>query len=469
MSSKFAISLLGLTVAAAVAAVGISVYTARKLDEQIQKTIEQVNTSHVVRASWYLTSSLPFSRNGVLHLVFLNERMRENAKAAPVINNDPESLQRVQEEMAEPLTEESRKPVELYINISNTTFPFIVKGTASLDMMRGTPGDLVKRKELPATLPMTLSWQYIAPNQDFGMRLSMDSWKIAQPDQDVSVGAAEFSLKGDLSDALELNYAWDGFKANGRYNGHNTVEIMPLDGSSLLRNFSGIWISPEGHMRLAGMKASASDGKFDMGELQFNSVMDEVVTETGTMLNMKHKLVLNKLALHSAQDQFDVEDLQLGVNFTGLNKQGLEELAAQMQAKQPDFMQMMKSLNKITTRTMRVELAPFRMKLNKAMVTATGKLETLPFEVEQVMQAAAAHTPDPFKYMIQGDLNFSAEMNAIQALPADVQQQLDVLQKQGYVKIDNKGLSSNMLLRGGVVTANGKIVDIEPTQMQEEE
>ena len=40
MSSKFAISLLGLTVAAAVAAVGTSVYTARKLDEQIQKTIE---------------------------------------------------------------------------------------------------------------------------------------------------------------------------------------------------------------------------------------------------------------------------------------------------------------------------------------------------------------------------------------------------------------------------------------------
>lgn len=60
------------------------------------------------------------------------------------------------------------------------------------------------------------------------MRLSMDSWKIAQPDQDVSVGAAEFSLKGDLSDALELNYAWDGFKANGRYNGHNTVEITRL-------------------------------------------------------------------------------------------------------------------------------------------------------------------------------------------------------------------------------------------------
>lgn len=53
MSSKFAISLLGLTVAAAVAAVGTSVYTARKLDEQIKK---QSNKS--IPAMWCVPAGI---------------------------------------------------------------------------------------------------------------------------------------------------------------------------------------------------------------------------------------------------------------------------------------------------------------------------------------------------------------------------------------------------------------------------
>lgn len=466
MSSKFVVTLAGVAVAVTASAVGTSIYTAKKLDEYVQTTIDHLNTSNVVRASWYLKSSLPFSRNGVLHLVMLNDRMRENVGTQPVINSDPESLQRVQEQMAQPLTEESRKPVDLYINITNTTFPFIVKGEASLDMTRGTAAELVKRRALPATLPISMTWKFVAPTQDFGLRLSMDSWSIAQPDQDVNVGAAELSLKGDMSKSLELNYAWDGLKANGRTNGHNVVEIMPVDGSSLLRNFSGIWIAPEGHMRLTGMKVSASDSKLDMGELQFNSVMDEAMTETGAILNIKDKVTLSKLDMKSAQDNVNVEDFQLGVNFTGLNKQGLEELAQQAQAKQPDVMQMMKSLNKITGKSLRLELAPFQMKLNKATVMATGKLETLPFEVEQLMRAAAANTPEPFKYMLQGDLDVSVETGALQILPTTMRQQLEALQQQGYVRLDNKGMSSNLLLRGGVVTANGKVVELPSSQQE---
>jgi len=39
-------------------------------------------------------------------------------------------------------------------------------------------------------------------------------------------------------------------------------------------------------------------------------------------------------------------------------------------------------------------------------------------------------------------------------------QQLAGLQQQGFVKSDNKGLTSHLQLRGGELTANGKVVSV---------
>ncbi|NCB57532.1 MAG: DUF945 family protein [Gammaproteobacteria bacterium] len=468
MSSKIILTVVGVAVAGCVAAAASSWYTAQKLDEYVQAGVEHINRSHVMRASWYPKSSLPFSRGGVLHLVVLNEQMQENLKAGPVDSGDPESLQRVQEQMAEPLPEEKQKPLDLFINVSNSMFPFIVKGEATLDMSRGTASELVQRKAVPVSLPISMTWIYKAYNQDFNLQLSMDRWSVTQPEQNVNVGAAEVSLDGDMREELELNYAWEGVTATSKQPGLSELEIMPLDGIALLRNFSGIWISPEGHMQLNGIRSSGADGKVEMGQLRFDTVMDEAPSETGTMLNMKQRISLSKLYLDTQQERFNIDDFSLGLNFSGLNKQGMEELAQLAQAETPDFIKMMASLNKITTKTMRLELAPSSMKLNNGMITASGKLESLPFEVEQLMRASAADTPNPLRYMLQGDLTIAAESKAVLALPAEMRQQLATYQQQGFISTASTGLSSNMQLRGGELTANGQVIPLQDLRTQSE-
>ncbi len=369
--------------------------------------------------------------------------------------------------MAEPLPEEKQKPLDLFINVSNSMFPFIVKGEATLDMTRGTASELVQRKAVPVSLPISMTWIYKAYNQDFNLQLSMERWSVTQPEQSVNVGAAEVSLDGDMREELELNYAWEGVTATSKQP-QSELEIMPLDGVALLRNFSGIWFSPEGHMQLNGMRSSGADGKAEMGQLRIDTVMDESASETGATLNMKQRISLSRLYLDSQQEHFNIDDFSLGLNFSGLNKQGMEEIALLAQAETPDFSKIMASLNKITTKTIRLELVPSSMKLNNAAVTASGKLESLPFEVEQLMRASAADTPNPLRYMLQGDLTIAAESKAVLALPAEMQQQLAAYQQQGFIKTDSTGLSSNMQLRGGELTANGKVIPLKELGTQSE-
>lgn len=450
----------GLLVAGCAATAAASWYTVKSLDEHILSSVESINRSGVMRASWYPKSTMPFSRDGVLHLVVFNQQMRQNQNAAQVDSDDPESLREVQDAMAEPLPAEQQKPVELFVNVSNSVLPLIVNGDATLDMSRGSMADLVAQQAVPASLPIMLAWKFTAYNQGVDLRLSMDNWMIEHPDNMVKVGAAELTLQGNFKNMLEFHYGWQGLKVNSKPAAQGDLDIMPLDGSMLLRRFARTWISPEGHMTLEGMRFSAPDGKGEMGKFQFDAMMDESPSETGVVLNFKHRISLSNLSLNTPQDKFSLEDLSVGLNFSGLNKQGFEELAQLADAEKPDFMQMMKSLNKITTKSVKLELAPSRVKVNKAMLTASGKLETLPFEVEQLMRASAADTPDPFKYMVQGDLTISAEPKIVSGLTAELQQQLAGLQQQGFIKSDNKGLTSHLLLRGGGLTANGNVVSV---------
>jgi len=461
MSSKITkFTLIGAVVAGGAATVAGSWYTMKTLDEQISSSVENINRSGVVRASWYPESALPFSRNGVLHLVMVNQRMKENAQSKNIDIDNPESLRAAQDEIHQQIAEGDQKPAEFFIKVSNSILPLIVNGHAALDMSRGVPADLVKQKALPAELPIILSWKYTAYNQGIDLNLSMDHWMLEQPDQTIKVGAAEMTLAGTVKSDLEMHYGWDGINVSGKHPSLPMMEVLPLEGSSLLRRFAGMWISPEGHMTLAGMKFSVDGSKGEMGKLKFDSVVEDESSETGVTLAMTHRISLTKLNIASAQHAFNLEDVSLGFKLAGLNKQGIEELAQQAEAKQPDMMQMMKSLNRITTKSIRLELQPSHVILNKAAITASGKLQTLPFEVEQLMRASAAETADPFKYMVQGDLTVSAESKAVQGLPASAQQQLSSLQQEGFVRADSKGLTTELLLRGGAVTVNGKPVPL---------
>lgn len=464
--TKFA--LWGLVVGGCAATLGASWYTAKSMDEQILATIENINHSNVMRASWYPNSSLLFSRDGVLHLVFLNQHMRQNLDSRSIDHNDPESLREAQDSLSDPLTEEQQKPTEIFINVSNSVLPFMLSGDATLDMSRGSMANLVKKHIVPATLPIQLNWKYTAYNQGIELNLNMDEWLLEHTDSAVKVGAASALLKGDSKDTLAFNYGWAGMKINGKPADQNSFEIMPLEGNSLLRRFAGMWISPEGHSTLTGMRFSTPQAKGEMGKLQFDATVEESPSETGVALNLMQHIALANLSINTAQNKLTLDDLSLGINLTGLNKLGMEELAQFAEAKTPDFMQMMKSLNKITTRSIRLELSPLSVKVNKAQLTASGKLETLPFEVEQLMRASATDTA-PFKNLVQGDLTITAEPAVMSGLPAEWQTELAALQQQAFIQSDDKKLMrSHLLLRNGDVTVNGKLLPINQFSIQDE-
>lgn len=459
MSSRITkFTLWGTVVVGCVATLATSWYTVKLVDEQIFKSIEDINRSGVMRASWYPKSSFLFSRDGVLHLVFLNQHMRQNVNVKNIDRTDPEELREVQEQMSEPLSEEEQKPAEVFINISNTVLPLMLKGQASFDMSRGSLAKLVKQQAVPATLPLTLDWKFTAYNQALDLHLNMDEWMLERADNAVKMGALSATLSGNLNDTLLINYGWQGMAINGKPATPYNITLMPLEGNTLMHRFAGMWMSPEGHMTMTGMRFSSADTKGEMGKLQYDTGIDESASETGMTLNLKQQVSLSNFALKSPQQQFRLDDLKLGLNLTGLNKQGLEELAQQMDAKQPDFMQMMKSMNLITSKSVRLELSPLSVKLNNVPLTVKGKLETLPFEVEQLMMAASSDSPDPFKHLVQGDLTISAAANITQGLPAAWLQSLTSLQQQGFIKSDNNQLVSSALLRSGEVTVNGKVL-----------
>jgi uncharacterized protein YdgA (DUF945 family) len=465
-TTKFA--LWSLVVGGCAAALGASWYTVKSVDEHILATIEDINHSGVMRASWYPKSSLLFSRDGVLHLVFLNQHMRQNLEAQKIDSSDPESLREVQDSMSDPLTEEQQKPAEIFINISNSVLPLMLSGDATLDMSKGSMANLVRKHVVPASLPMKLNWKYTAYNQAIDLHLTMDEWLLEHADSAVKVGAASATLIGDLKDTLELNYGWEGMKVNGKPADQNSMEIMPLEGNSLLSRFAGMWMSPEGHSTLAGMRFSTPEAKGEMGKLQFDAAVEESPSETGVALNLKQHIALTNLSINTPQNKLTLDDLSLGINLTGLNKLGMEELAQFTESKTPDFMQMMKSLNKITTRSIRLELSPLSVKLNRALLTASGKLETLPFEVEQLMRAGATDA-DPFKHLVQGDLTITAEPAIVSSLPVELQTSVAALQQQAFIQLDDqKRMSSHLLLRNGDVTVNGKLLPTDQFNLQGE-
>ena len=86
--------------------------------------------------------------------------------------------------------------------------------------------------------------------------------------------------------------------------------------------------------------------------------------------------------------------------------------------------------------------------------------------MEQLIRASAADTPNPFRYMLQGNFTIAAETNAVRALPAEMRQQISVLQQDGFIKADNKGLSSNLQLQSGQLTANGKNIPLGEFKLQ---
>ena len=45
---------------------------------------------------------------------------------------------------------------------------------------------------------------------------------------------------------LEFHYGWQGLQANSKPAAQGDLEIMPLEGSTLLRRFARTWISRKG-------------------------------------------------------------------------------------------------------------------------------------------------------------------------------------------------------------------------------
>lgn len=443
----------GVILLGVVVLLGADWYTARCFDQAMQTQIDQINKGDYIRASWYSSSSLPFSRNGVLHLTVLSKTMQENLRLGHT-TLDMQSLDDSQEQLKEQIARNDDKPADFFFNVTNTVYPLMIKGTLVPDMKRGTLAEWVKSQALPNQLPVVSSWEYSAYSQTIETKVTMDDWFLNRGMSQVKMNAAELTISGTPKQ-LVLQYGWNGLVAENKDQQQTQLIIKPVEGHAVLDKFAGIWIQSKGDFKLAGLNFSAGGVRGALGQLSWTAKMYDQMTETGKTMDTKEDIALAGLTLDTPQSHVNVQNASLALVLSGINKDGLESVLNELQKSQPDFTKVMKAANKITTKSIRLTVAPLQMVLNDAPITFNGYVMTTPVEVEQLM----LHSNGDYAYLLRGDGQISVAPALLKTAPASLQPLLAQWVQQGYLKTSEKdGLVAHMVLANSQLAVNDQVV-----------
>lgn len=432
---------------------GADWYTARTFDQVMRDKIEQLNKGDYIRASWYSSSTWPFSRNGVLHITVLSKTMQENLRLGHA-TLDMQSLADSQEQLKEQIARNDDKPADFFLNVTNTVYPLMIKGSLTPDMKRGTLAEWVKAQALPNQLPIVASWQYAAYNQSLDAKLVMDDWFLKRDSVEFKMNAADLSLSG-TPDQMVLQYGWNGLVSENKDQQQTQLIIKPLEGHAVLEKLAGIWVQTKGDFKLSGLNFSAGGARGELGQFTWSGKMYDQMTETGKTLDTKEDLALASLTLDTPQSHLNVQDARLALVLSGVNKDGLESVLNELQKSKPDFAKVMKAANKVSTKSIRLTVAPLQMVLNDAPITVNGYVMTTPVEVEQLM----LHGNGDFSYLLRGDGQISVAPALLKTAPASLQPLLAQWVEQGYLKtIEKEGLVAHVVLANSQLSVNDQVV-----------
>ena len=406
--------------------VGASWLTGQFYDEQQQLQLQLWNQQPGVKAQWQSTDSGLWQRDGVLQLTLAPEWVNQYAPGL------------------------SQEPVELFLQVDQSIQPLYIRGSAQLDLSRGSLASALQQTNLK-TLPHQLAWQVNALSQGFATQLRIDPWKMQLPEDKVEFALLKLDVSGEINQQADLQLEWDGLSAGNE--SHQLIYLAPVRANLQLQNMDGAWLSPGYRLNLAGARYISPQQSLILQQLEGDGSLQELSGDSAARLNIHFNSKLQSLAVSGNNANFSIENLALGLNLLDVDKQGYLNLVqssghSNLGHSNLGQMQAMAAMQQISSKGLALQLDKLSLDYNKSNLQANGHV-TLAADPRPLLGIR------PLLARLQAQLDLSAAPELVAQLPNGASL-LKPMLSRGYIKQGGDGkLSSQLKLMAGKASANG--------------
>lgn len=406
--------------------VGASWLTGQFYDEQQQLQLQLWNQQAGVKAQWQSTDSGLWQRDGVLQLTLAPEWINQYAPGL------------------------SQEPVELFLQVEQSIQPLYIRGSAQLDLSRGSLASALQQTHLK-TLPHQLAWQVNALSQGFATQLRIDPWKMQLPEDKVEFALLKLDVSGEINQQADLQLEWDGLSAGNE--SRQLIYLAPVRANLQLQNMDGTWLSPGYRLNLAGARYISPQQSLILQQLEGDGSLQELSGDSAARLNIHFNSKLQSLAVSGSNANFSIENLALGLNLLDVDKQGYLNLVqssghSNLGHSNLGQMQAMAAMQQISSKGLALQLDKLSLDYNKSNLQANGHV-TLAADPRPLLGIR------PLLERLQAQLDLSAAPELVAQLP-NGSSLLKPMLSRGYIKQGGDGkLSSQLKLMAGKASANG--------------
>ena len=401
--------------------VGASWLTGQVYDEQQQLQLQLWNRQAGVKAQWQATDSGLWQRDGVLQLTLAPEWVNQYAPGL------------------------SQEPVELFLQVEQSLQPLYIRGSAQLDLSRGSLASVLQQTNLKA-LPHQLAWQVNALSQGFATQLRIDPWKMQLPEDKIEFALLKLDASGEINQQADLQLEWDGLSAGNE--SRQLIYVAPVHAAFQLQNNEGLWLSPDYRIDVAGVRYISPEQSLILQQLKGQGSIVELASNSGMRLNLHFDSKLQSLEMVGAQNNFSVENLDLGFNLLDIDKQGYLTLLRSSSQSNLGQMAALAAMQQITSKGMGLQLDTLSLDYNKANLQAKGHV-TLSADPRPILGM------QQLLERLQAQMDLSATPELVAQLP-NGPAMVKPMVSRGYIKQGADGkLSSQLKLMAGKASANG--------------
>ncbi len=406
--------------------VGASWFTGQVYDEQQQLQLQLWNRQAGVKAQWQATDSGLWQRDGVLQLTLAPEWVNQYVPGL------------------------SQEPVELFLQVEQSIQPLYIRGSAQLDLSRGSLASALQQTNLK-TLPHQLAWQVNALSQSFATQLRIDPWKMQLSEDKVDFALLKLEASGEINQQADLQLEWDGLSAGNE--SHQLIYLAPVRANLQLQNVDGAWLSPGYRLNLAGVRYISPQQSLILQQLEGDGSLQELSGDSAARLNIHFNSKLQSLAVSGDNANFSIENLALGLNLLDVDKQGYLNLVqssghSNIGHSNLGQMQAMAAMQQISSKGLALQLDKLSLDYNKSNLQANGHV-TLAADPRPLLGIR------PLLERLQAQLDLSAAPELVAQLPNGASL-LKPMLSRGYIKQGGDGkLSSQLKLMAGKASANG--------------
>ena len=428
--------------------------TAKELDTHWNETLDSINKSPNVRASWIANSYLPWFRSGELHLVILTDEMQRN-NAMPTY--DPKDLEELTASQEELMAYDSQKPTDIYIDINHFILPFYVSGSAQLDTTKGTLKKWMAKNKSGQNLPLTFSWKYFAYNNDTELSVNLDQIKIEDGDTSLNIQPGFIRMSGIWDGSMHTEYEWKGMsEVNAKLN--MKTELRPMKGEYDMEPWGKVHMIPNSKFHIDGFNINSGNTKITAEDLTIDSKTDLDSSMNPGALSSVTALKAKSLGLtqNGEGSSFLFEHIDLALKFDGLDKEGFIQLLNFAEDKQTDTTKLLASLDRVTNRTITLGLKTSGLTLNGLPMQVDLNSQSIPVSGQTFMQSLMMGNFSNL-FFVKGDI--SADKGITTKLSPDLNTMVQQQIQKGYIKESETSYQSSLLYSSGQLTINNQLVE----------